>query len=817
MVSIKSVSKVFNKNKSNEIHAINNTSLEFDDKGLVALLGQSGCGKTTLLNAVGGLDKVNKGSIFVNGEEITKGTSRKIDKIRNLNIGYIFQNYNLIEDKTVFENIAMVLHMIGIKDSKEVEEKVHYALKVVDMYRYRSRFANMLSGGERQRVAIARAIVKNPSIIIADEPTGNLDSKNTLAIMNIIKKISEEKLVILVTHERKLAQFYADRIINIKDGNILSDEKNTNTDRLDYRLENKIYLKDIEKHNEVKGEGYNFNIYQEGEDSLDVDIVLKNGNIYIQSKDKTHRVEIIEDNSSIELVDQHYSEISKEDMGDTSFDKTNLVAKGKLKNTSIFNIYTSMKNGFKTVFGYHRLKKILLLGFFVTAMLIVFSVSNIVGVTNIKDEDFVTVDKSYLTIEDKSMTFEEYENYKNNPFVEYILPGNSIASFLLVQDTYIQAVDAYVPISGSLSSVDKLKEEEIIFGKKPSNNQEVLVDKMVIDSLLEKEESTLKNSGVSSAEDMLGRKLNIPDLEEFTIVGIVDKASPCIYINENRFMDILVNGARIIKEDSDMDLDAADQEKKEAVIDFALKKDEITLKKGEWPEQNYEAIVNIAKAEEMPLGKNISYEINGEKLKVVGYYESQYNYTDILVNNETVEYDFISKQSLVSAYALDKEDAIASYEKNSIQSNDAYKRARDDYKSKMWEKMISASILAMVVLIIAVIEIFLIMRASFLSRIKEVGIYRAIGVKKFDVYKMFMGEICAITTISSMPGYLFMLYIIKELSEVSYFKEVYMFNGTVIIASLLIIYVSNILFGLLPVFNTLRKTPAEILSRKDVN
>lgn len=245
MLTLQNVEKFFYRHKSNEVHVINNTSLEFGEKGLVALLGPSGCGKTTLLNVIGGLDKVNKGKIFVNGKKITGRTSGRVDKIRNLNIGYIFQNYNLIDSMTVFDNVAMVLRMVGIRNKEEIKQKVEYALDLVGMYRYRKRYADMLSGGERQRVGIARAIVKNPSIIIADEPTGNLDSANTLEVMNIIKAISNEKLVILVTHEENLANFYADRIIRLKDGKVISDEENKNVEGLDYRIENRIYLEDI--------------------------------------------------------------------------------------------------------------------------------------------------------------------------------------------------------------------------------------------------------------------------------------------------------------------------------------------------------------------------------------------------------------------------------------------------------------------------------------------------------------------------------------------------------------------------------------------
>ena len=313
MLRLENVNKYFNKNRKNEIHVINETSLEMGSTGLVALLGPSGCGKTTLLNVIGGLDKVNSGKVFVNGQRITRRSSGRIDKIRNLNIGYIFQNYNLVENMTVFENVAVALRMAGVKDKKEIEEKVNYVLEKVGMYRYRNRYADMLSGGERQRVGIARAIVKNPAIVIADEPTGNLDSKNTLEVMNIIKSISQEKLVILVTHEESLAKFYASRIIRLLDGRVVSDEENLNSEGLDYRIENKIYLKDIKDHKRINSSQYSIDLYNDDNSSIGLDIVIKNRNIYIRTKSAEDRIEIIDDNSSLEFVDDHYRHLTKEE------------------------------------------------------------------------------------------------------------------------------------------------------------------------------------------------------------------------------------------------------------------------------------------------------------------------------------------------------------------------------------------------------------------------------------------------------------------------------------------------------------------------
>ena len=244
MIELRNVNKYFNKGRKNAIHVINNTSLTLENNGLVALLGNSGSGKTTLLNAIG-LDNGQSGSMYIEGQKLNSTLVYKTDKIRNLNIGYIFQDYKLIDNLSVYDNVALVLTMIGIKNKDEINKRVSYVLDKVGMLRYKKRPAGMLSGGERQRVGIARALVKDPNIILADEPTGNLDSKNSLEIMKIIKAISKERLVILVTHEQALAKFYASRIIEIKDGTITNDYLNEHADTLDYEIDNCFYLKDF--------------------------------------------------------------------------------------------------------------------------------------------------------------------------------------------------------------------------------------------------------------------------------------------------------------------------------------------------------------------------------------------------------------------------------------------------------------------------------------------------------------------------------------------------------------------------------------------
>ena len=816
MVKLEKVNKYFNKRKKNEIHVINNTSLELESKGLVALLGPSGCGKTTLLNVIGGLDKVNKGRVYVNGQRITGRRAGKIDNIRNLNIGYIFQNYNLIDNMTVFDNVAIALKMVGVRDKKEIEEKVNYVLEKVGMYRYRNRYADMLSGGERQRVGIARAIVKNPAIVIADEPTGNLDSRNTLEVMNIIKAVSEDKLVILVTHEEELADFYASRIIRIKDGQIVSDKINDHASDLDYRIENKIYLKDIRDHKRLKTANYNIDFYNENNGEVNLDIVVKNGNIYIQAKNQNTRLEVIDDNSGIEFIDDHYKQLTREESSEGGLELEKLAHKGKRKYKSILNPFTLIKKGFKTVFDYNILKKILLLGFFISAMFITYSVSNIYGVLNVTDDEFIEVDKSYITVVGKKIDVDTYKTYENDEDFEYIMPGDSRISLSMPMDDYYQTKDNTVGLTGSLSASDKLNESDIIAGKLPENKSEIVIDKMLLNKAI-KDQGT-KMAGYAKPADFVGETVKIPNMKDMTIVGISDRMSPCIYADQSMFINILAN---VRNSDESGIMDSMEYSEAESsglsVIDYKLKKSQIELKKGDWPEDDYEVIVNEKNSEDMKIGKEIKQKVNGKKLTVVGYYADAYDSDFMLVNSNTVKYDLIRNSENITVCPKDTAQALQAFKDAQINVKDTYAESKKKYKDEIWSSVISSLILAGVMLVISFFEIFLIIRASFLSRVKEVGVYRAIGVKKSDIYKMFMGEILAVTTIASMPGFAFMAYILSKLSQMQWFEDMFYMDSMVLVLCVVLIYGFNIVFGLLPVFRTIRKTPAAILSRTDVN
>ena len=219
MIRVENIKKTFNPHSSARNQVLKGVSFELPDKGLVAIFGKSGSGKTTLLNIIGGLEKADGGKIIVNGESM-KGNE---DKIRNQKIGFIFQNYYLERGYTIAEIMRNAMLIAGFIDEKEIEKRTEEVLKLVDMERFKNKQGDALSGGQKQRVAIARALIKGADVILADEPTGNLDAQNTYKVMDILKEISKTKLVVLVTHEVTLIKKYADTHIKIVDGLLVDD------------------------------------------------------------------------------------------------------------------------------------------------------------------------------------------------------------------------------------------------------------------------------------------------------------------------------------------------------------------------------------------------------------------------------------------------------------------------------------------------------------------------------------------------------------------------------------------------------------------
>ncbi len=224
MLEIKNVTKIYNTKGGVSTKALDDVSISFGETGLVFLLGKSGSGKSTLLNVCGGLDEPTSGEIVVKGRSSKSFSGSDFDSYRNTFVGFIFQEYNILDEFNVEDNIALALELQG--KSKDAE-KIQSILRDVELESFAKRKPNTLSGGQKQRIAIARALVKEPQIIMADEPTGALDSATGKQVFDTLKKLSETRLVIVVSHDREFAEIYGDRIVELKDGKIISDVSKT--------------------------------------------------------------------------------------------------------------------------------------------------------------------------------------------------------------------------------------------------------------------------------------------------------------------------------------------------------------------------------------------------------------------------------------------------------------------------------------------------------------------------------------------------------------------------------------------------------------
>ncbi|MBO5021441.1 MAG: ABC transporter ATP-binding protein, partial [Clostridia bacterium] len=220
MLETKELVKIYKPKKGVPVTALDKVSLKFGETGMVFLLCKSCSGKSTLLNLLGGLDKYDGGEIIIKGVSSKDFKQKHFDSYRNTYVGFIFQEYNVLDDFTVGANIALA---IELQNRKATDSEINEILKEVDLEGFGARKPNELSGGQKQRVAIARALVKKPQIIMADEPTGALDSNTGKQIFDTLKKLSREKLVIVVSHDREFAENYADRIIELSDGKVISD------------------------------------------------------------------------------------------------------------------------------------------------------------------------------------------------------------------------------------------------------------------------------------------------------------------------------------------------------------------------------------------------------------------------------------------------------------------------------------------------------------------------------------------------------------------------------------------------------------------
>ena len=801
MIKLTKLNKYFNRGKTNEIHVINNTSIEFPDKGLVALTGPSGCGKTTLLNVIGGLDKFSSGTIDFDSTKISYYSPEKWDIIRNKYIGYIFQNYNLITDKTVYENVEIALNMAGLYKADEIEERINYVLKSVGMYNFRKRNVQALSGGQQQRVAIARAIAKNPKVVLADEPTGNLDANNTFEVMGLIKKISQTCLVILVTHEKELVNFYADRVLELKDGEVINDYLNEGNRTLDHIDDRNIYLKDLVK--EETETPLPIEYYYEAHPGSNpkIQVIYSNNTFYVKADSKA-KIIYLNSDTEVRLIDDHYRKPETEDIHQSSFDLTQFgVINLEQSRRSFIRFKDTILDGFKKVFSSRKFfGKLFLLIYFAISALIVFNLASFGNLTSADEKDFLTVGRNLISIViPENTSLEDIKNIIDDTKVDQVVPYAGPLYMTLYIERFYQASGqrgAQINTSIFPMTLSQIDASSLIHGTLPDDNTSVAIDLWIAEKILDTKEAA--DIGITKIEDLIGEQVGYYGIRRLTITGIVETESPVMVVTDDNYLAFSQKNF---------------ETKGEAEGRYTITSGRALAAPGE---------VLMHKDASLEIGSTLVF--NDILLEVVGKYDSTEFNNPILTNEDS--FDIIIDQMLsgygnyenrMYLYSDQLSESIDELTVLEYQALDAYQTTREDYLANMRDQVSGRLTSIFVTIGGIIVYIFFMMRSSMLGRIKEIGIYRSIGATKKDIYKIFFSEILAFTTVGSLTGYLFMTYVVNRIQATfGDIVQIFYFPITLFLGGIIGLYLINIIFGMIPIFTLLRKTPSEINAKFDI-
>ncbi len=759
MLEIRNINKSFGRG-SNSLKAIDNTSLKFN-KGITALLGPSGSGKTTLLNVIGGLDSIDSGQIIINNEEMPRISSSKWQKARRTSIAYVFQHYHLINDKTVEENLVLAINIAGIYDQVEVSKRVNECLLIVGMSRYSKRLITSLSGGQQQRIAIARALTTNADILLCDEPTGNLDATNTFEVMNILRSISKEKTVILVTHEEDLANFYSDRIIRIKDGKVLSDEINDSPNREFYfKSDNDIYLKDLEL-SEFNFENTKVKVYTDNSLSLDevsIDVASRNDVLYVKNN-STADFEVLSDQSITNVLDKKYESYTLESISNRVYNTSNFSNKNRDFKTSPIKILATFREYFSNVKRPSIMKIISTTVVFLISVTISMLVFFLAVTTNTPDIYNTYFDDESITLT-RQNTDKFFEHIDDNPEVlDYIYYFNSPRSLSHIGQGYY----SYMPVIN-----DELSKKPFV-GEVSKKLGTVVLEKELAKNICR----DLQPNSQCDYDLLIGRKIYMLGRSDFIVTGIVDNGRYNAYINYEDYM----RTSSFYRLNHDAGYYYVDIEEKDmyniTTVD-TLPENTVAVNK------EYESILPIGY--QMSLTdtlENITYTVGGyyettEPADIYMILVNENEYNEITRNAKYSQYEYVITHPWGNPPDEDNPIAISSSDASKLRSildeeGISYVNTSDYLRDVVLKE--PSILVTSINVIIAILAILLgVLLTSKLSKLNyEIAVLKSLGAKTKDITKRYFILVVLTTYIVLLLGMLFATYIFVNLEEMLQF------------------------------------------------
>lgn len=850
MIEVSHLDKYYAKGSQREVHAVRDTTLQLPDTGMVALFGASGCGKTTLLNIIGGLDRADHGSVTLDGARVLPNAT----ETRNRGIGYIFQNYHLLGSETVFENVALSLRLCGVTDAHEIETRTMAALDAVDMAMYCRRLPGTLSGGQQQRVAIARALVKNPRLILADEPTGNLDEQNTVMVMELLRQVAKNHLVLLVTHEHDLLPYYCDKIIEISDGAVVSVRDNEVGDGYRSKGKSDVYLGDLPYN---AGEvGTTFVEIFGGDDTVpsSLRLISHGGTLYIAAPDNV-RLRVLDASSEVRVHECSYHPEEQRPVKELPPVLLEAPKSRHKKCGRMFGFWGALISGFCSHFGrVKRGKKTLIAG------LVAFAISFVVMIsyfgTSVRtlqearlryNTDMVYVPVGGLGADQlrrmctegliDSVTFGTFRDFGDGEVSPNL--GNYRPTLALNTDVF----EATTQLPETGENAEMLDFSAISMRRRvatsPAGRFEGLSDdEAVISTGLA--DALLESSGMSylkTYSDLLYHRISRASIyyydsfadygesafrSEMTIAGIVEDKNPCLYVSPVALTDIYVKTLGI-------------------GVSYAPESVWATLGIAPPPSGTvYDAYYEGDKSETTYNIAGKDYPVDGTTIAAVreredtlspeqqealgiltaGYYMSREDYLS-LVDDAAAALSSSANPDFThfALHAPDTDALCRSLRGSGIESGiytpeDMYSLARGESLGGL----IATGIAAIVFLVLMVLCLFLIMRSGLMASVRQIGVLRAIGVSRGNLLFRFFTESLVVFALTVLPGYLFATISLNWLSDKAAALVSAALYYPVWIAALtfLFLFVVTAVCGTLPVISLTRKTPAAIIAKYDI-
>lgn len=814
MMKIEHLNKTYDRRSANANQVLKDVSFTLPDTGFVCILGPSGCGKTSLLNVIGGLDRFDSGILELAGVRVSSYGTRAFEAQRNCSFGYIFQNYYLLQEHTVAYNVYLGLHSLKLSHAQKLE-RVREALAAVDMERYLRRKVSTLSGGQQQRIAIARALARRPRVIFADEPTGNLDEANTLNICTLLRKISKTSLVVMVTHEDRIAKFFADRIITLDAGRITQDSADWNRESLEIEGGNTLYAGDYtETRQETDGLTLRL-LREEGAMPVDLTVLALKDRIVIKLADgRTIACGAPGDSPVLAEGKRPTLTLTTVEQEEVPFQtRTENVATAAGRGLGLGMMFAEAKSLMKG-----RGLRNFAAGFFmvVLTVLTLLTVGDYLTVSSVDPHDFVRTDSHILEVQVErgsqlevttfglEETLRQYMDYYQTSGLEYSVMPHVSPVPQITTDIYLQLDEQELSLSYySYVPLEYLKEDSLILGRMPEDPGEVVVDRWVLDAVL-REDGILQNS-IADISFFLDKTLNFPKKTySAKIVGICDSGEAAMYMEPSAIVSVGVNGTGILTLSQLQHILPGEY-------------DDVVLEPGKCLYINSENSPNKMPGNRVSLKKDRDYEI----LDTV----ELESYATVVVADS--EMDDVIRDMLTDRfylYCLDKAAVKAMLAQpmpeelaGLLQINviDAYSKSWDAYNQASHLKADARTIVTVTVMVLAMVMLYLLRRTQVQQRIEMLAVYRLLGIPGRKLTEIFAMESCLSFLTSALPaavvtwGAVTVLTGIEDLA----FSLILPLGTAAVVTVGILIY--HVLVSLIPLWRLLKLPPARLAAKYD--